>query len=526
MKTLPTWAKKSEFKYDGSVANGTTIYYGTNNHPIRITSEQYSQLLTHFTGKSVNIGTSRVNPPKGSVGEWLQKNVTGTATASYVGAILIHEGYATKLENGPIIDFKEIYPHENVLEIDPYEQIISMKWAPSTGEVELEPIPAGTQVNVHTKFYLVTDNLGRPLVRSGEELQAISNLLNHVWEIWIIPEMKRRKEAGIPAPYPFKKFIVVFDNDNGVNFQFNEECSLKGRVRIKPGFSVQKGGEVSLDMLADYGPIEAPTMKGKPVGYFILNKNGKQFSIFANYRPNHADFDKMEWEEEGNWLANAYLQHILTGQFGHLSIIIPELSKYDIPFTIGLKSKKMASLCSLIENDMSRSVLDDEMSRIITTDDISLLFDRWISFDGLAKRKSILVEAKKAFESDLYGCVITLLMSQVEGIITDKLVENDMGLRDNRTAKYWDRRLEEFEELVSSNHEIGALTKSMLDYAILFFNNCNLYETKKWENSSESLSRHGSLHGIDVGFNTRANAIRIVLLFDALYWILFNTHQE
>ncbi|WP_407282368.1 hypothetical protein V7O61_06480 [Methanolobus sp. WCC1] len=526
MKTLPTWAKKSEFKYDGSVANGTTIYYGINNHPIRITSEQYSQLLTHFRGKSVNIGTSRVNPPKGSVGEWLQENVTGTATASYVGAILIHEGYATKLEDGPIIDFKEIYPHETVPEIDPYEQIISIKWAPSTGEIELEPIPAGTQVNVHTKFYLVTDNLGRPLVRSGEELQAISNLLNHVWEIWIIPEMKRRKETGIPAPYPFKKFIVVFDNDNGVNFQFNEECSLKGRVRIKPGFSVQKGGEVSLDMLADYGPIEAPTINNEPVGYFILSKNGKQFSVFANFRPNHDDFDKSEWEEEGNWLANGHLQHILTGQFGHLSLVIPELSKYDIPFTIGLKSKKMASLCSLIENDMSRSVLDDEMSRIITNGDVSVLFDRWIVFDGFEKRKSILEEANKAFQNELYGSVITLLMSQVEGIITDKLVQNDMGLKDDGKAKDWKQRCKEFEELISKKYEIGALTKLMLSYAVFFLNNCNLYVSKKWESSTDCLSRHGSLHGIDVSFNTRANAIRIVLLFDALYWILFNTHQE
>jgi hypothetical protein len=34
----------------------------------------------------------------GSVGAWLQKNVTPTAIALYVGAILIHEGNATRMD--------------------------------------------------------------------------------------------------------------------------------------------------------------------------------------------------------------------------------------------------------------------------------------------------------------------------------------------------------------------------------------------------------------------------------------------
>ena len=42
------------------------------------------------------IGTSRTDPPRNSVGEWLQLNVTRTALASYVGPILITEGYAEK----------------------------------------------------------------------------------------------------------------------------------------------------------------------------------------------------------------------------------------------------------------------------------------------------------------------------------------------------------------------------------------------------------------------------------------------
>ena len=107
MKSLKTWGGRNEFEYDGSIMEGTTIYYGSS-FKIPISSEKYSQLLNHFRGKSVNIGTSRTDAPVGSVGEWLQDNITRTAIASYVGAILIHEGFAIK--NGSTIEFKEIYP--------------------------------------------------------------------------------------------------------------------------------------------------------------------------------------------------------------------------------------------------------------------------------------------------------------------------------------------------------------------------------------------------------------------------------
>ena len=99
MPTLPTWAGKSSFSYVGSVKKGTTITYGRGFHII-ISAEQYTALLNHFRGHTVSIGTPRTNPRPGSVGEWLQSNVTRTAVASYVGPILIEEGYAERVEAG------------------------------------------------------------------------------------------------------------------------------------------------------------------------------------------------------------------------------------------------------------------------------------------------------------------------------------------------------------------------------------------------------------------------------------------
>ena len=103
MRTLPTWAGRSLFVYDSSAAGGTTIHFGKGfAHTIHMTGNQYALLLQHFRGRSVPIGTSRDNPPPESVGEWLQAKVTKVAIASYVGPILIAEGYAQKVGRSEI----------------------------------------------------------------------------------------------------------------------------------------------------------------------------------------------------------------------------------------------------------------------------------------------------------------------------------------------------------------------------------------------------------------------------------------
>ncbi len=101
MLKLKTCADRSEFKYKGSVKDGTEIIYG-KGFKVKVTSENYAGLIKRFSGSTVDIGTSRDVSPSGSVGEWLQKNVTKTAIASYVGPILIREGYAEKIGRSQI----------------------------------------------------------------------------------------------------------------------------------------------------------------------------------------------------------------------------------------------------------------------------------------------------------------------------------------------------------------------------------------------------------------------------------------
>ena len=92
-----TWGGRSHFRYSGSVGTGTEIVFGRGDWKAKVSAEDYIALRRHFLGRTVNIGTSRTEPPSGSLGEWLKENVTQAAIACYVGPILIVEGYAKRV---------------------------------------------------------------------------------------------------------------------------------------------------------------------------------------------------------------------------------------------------------------------------------------------------------------------------------------------------------------------------------------------------------------------------------------------
>ena len=89
------------------MSKGTQIEYGKGfSYKAPVSGAQYRDLLKHFSKKEVPIGTSHDNPPKGSLGDWLKKNVTQTGIASYVGPILCEEGLARKTgSRGELIKF-------------------------------------------------------------------------------------------------------------------------------------------------------------------------------------------------------------------------------------------------------------------------------------------------------------------------------------------------------------------------------------------------------------------------------------
>ena len=100
---LITWSGRSNFRYTGSVKSGVKIFYGSDSkYAVTLTPDDFVRLLDHFAGHKVPFNTSRTAALPGSVGDWVRTNITKTAITSYLGPILISEGYARK-DNAYII---------------------------------------------------------------------------------------------------------------------------------------------------------------------------------------------------------------------------------------------------------------------------------------------------------------------------------------------------------------------------------------------------------------------------------------
>ena len=93
MITLKTKARCAEFSYDITARGDVVIRFGKTGR-VTISAADYARLLRWFRGRVAAAGTSRDCPPAGSLGQWLQENVTKAAIASYVASILVHEGHA------------------------------------------------------------------------------------------------------------------------------------------------------------------------------------------------------------------------------------------------------------------------------------------------------------------------------------------------------------------------------------------------------------------------------------------------
>lgn len=100
-KAIKTLIKQKEFRYYGSVEEGTELFFGKNKRE-NVTRHQYAKLITELKGKTIPVGASFKNPPTNSLGDWLFKNDSKRALAAYVAPILVHERFAEIVNNREI----------------------------------------------------------------------------------------------------------------------------------------------------------------------------------------------------------------------------------------------------------------------------------------------------------------------------------------------------------------------------------------------------------------------------------------
>jgi hypothetical protein len=403
---------------------------------------------------------------------------------------------------------------------NPFDSLCGLRWQPQNGEIQLETIPPGTKIHVVQRGVFITDDQGKLITRNEKDIQVFSNLINHIWELYIIPELNKRKELAQSPPIPLSKVMVLFTQTGNMPIViFNNEYGLKARVIKRRGIGFNAGDLVGLNQIVDIEYVEPPKENGIPKAFIIINFDGAQISLFADFRPNNLGFTMDDWRDEGEWLADAYVEKILAKQFGHLAIVIPEVTTMGIPFTIGLRPDKMRLLIDAVRDGTKQEKIDVAVENICR-DEMESIIESWMNLVEFSDRFPLLKETLIAWKNKLYGAVVVLLMSQIEGILTELLVKNKKGLNKIGQAVEWKVRLKEFNNLMISCG-IGPMRRRMLRGVVYFLDKSTLYDGFSWNSTTGRVNRHACLHGKDCSYNTPANAIRMILLFDAIHWILY-----
>jgi|ERR1035437_2736530 hypothetical protein len=97
-KHLKTWAHHKPFRYDLDRRTFNLLVYcgQASSHRYALDGQRLCEALAHFSGKDVQIGTHRTKPPQGSIGQWLLATCKRGGIMSYLGPVLIAEGFADR----------------------------------------------------------------------------------------------------------------------------------------------------------------------------------------------------------------------------------------------------------------------------------------------------------------------------------------------------------------------------------------------------------------------------------------------
>jgi hypothetical protein len=297
-------------------------------------------------------------------------------------------------------------------------------------------------------------------------------------------------------------------------------AGTKAKMVPYPESDIENGDPISIDDMLDLESIDPPTLDGQPCSYVELLFKGEQVSVCFDFRPSHEENGIDEWgQEDKNYYSWVVALNWVSRFYGHPPLVIPKLREFDIPLPVKCEQNTMAELIDTVEQDPNREEVDEKIAESFSDDDWEELLEYFDYSDSWRKRLRIFEDALACYRAGAYGGTVTQLMPQVEGVIMDSLIQRDLGLKSNGQSKSWSTVVKLLSEIFEDK-DFGPFRSLAAEASQVFLKESDLYSGFSWKSGSEELDRHASLHGHNLEYNTKANADRLWMLHDALFWLL------
>ncbi len=353
--------------------------------------------------------------------------------------------------------------------------------------------------------------------------EGASNFFNQIVQLWVNPEIERRKQNGtLSDPLFIQKCLITFPKDNPPVVKFNDEFGWQVWAKKAPGTAFEKGQAIHLHEIVSIEKVKFPVVDEKPVAFiFLVRDDVDAFKIFFDFSPNHPDFQPSTQEDS---LLAKQIAELLQAKLVEQAINVQvscqdQLQKIGLWTAPALLPYPLTTIVLQIEKnniDGARSVLVN----YCTPDFFSTISTKWWDIKEFNARKLLINNALLAHREGKFVLSIPALLPQIEGIVTDWIYTQ---MPENLIPWKIDSKTRKFHEIIL-NKTTPIAYQHIVNSAINFILGGPVLSTfKRWVDDIEKAfpNRHAVEHGkYDPCLYTEENSLKLLLLIDTLYYII------
>jgi hypothetical protein len=349
--------------------------------------------------------------------------------------------------------------------------------------------------------------------------RTVSQLL----KICVLPEIENRVSKGAinPDKLPIEiwQFRISQKQETGGHYtpviEINEEVKLA--VKVKPKTALSPGSLVTLgDIYPDECYIEPPKYDGVPAGYFYWRSTFLNYIFIFDLSYNSPDQLKDKLPTE---IHLPILDIINADNF--IKAVKP-IEKFRVLATKNWPPSPgyCPQLMTVLQNDpkiIEKESFVEQVAYIFNEKYWQEKMDFWKEIGFFGKRIQYLERAIKAHYEKDYIASIYIITPQFEGLIIDYLKKCGKTV-----PAHFQEVIKVFKDTCSSR-KVLLYPKEIFEVILDFIDNKAF-----WKHSTQvkdvrvEINRHGIAHGSFVDFECKEISLKLLILFDALAYVLLN----
>lgn len=342
------------------------------------------------------------------------------------------------------------------------------------------------------------------------------NLFEIIDKEYIQPELElRRKNNNLSDEFQVRECLIKLHGDSPPIISFNNEFRWEVKPTLAPNVTMNEGKPIYLHEVIDIGEVLPPTVNDQRVSFIYLFWNGKSYTIIVDpYHPVFMDHPFSTQEVIANHLRN----HFKEVAIKNAQYIGSKLHDMGLWIAISLLPYPISKIVERI----GEGSIDGATELLIAHCDSDFLtkkiVDTWHPITAFKRRSQFFDDALYCHKENRFHGSISILVGQIEGVITDWLYEIEYYDTDKKRSI--NTKFKDFRQALDDIPNLLWIYNESKDSMLRFLINKPLLQNfVKWNQNINSSfpGRHVVQHGkYNEDVFSQENSIKLFLLLDTI----------